>query len=365
MLLWLSHNSHSVAIDVNSEVCSNNNSTTRQEPSAPTTEAVCPLTTIVHPFSNSTLLGATISFSPKIDDISKLPPCTIQALSDALAVHDVLVFRGIGFTMSMEQHLTFTERFGPVHLNVSGPPAYMENYIHMSYKTEGLKHNLNQPRDMQASMLDARVDQLRRGEPSCIFKLVTNPEDAIAFGQGWHQDLTFLEAPPMIGCLLMRHPSPPGTGNTMVSSLVGLYHALPSDLKKAIANRVAMHTDDDGRSSVHPVVRKLENGQPALFVNRHMTRYLIPANDAMPGFNSPAKADVEADAKILERLFDHLISYGDSNSMSISWEMGDLILFDQTSTMHRGSFNYGGHRRELHRIFVSGEKTEMYSLPSV
>ena len=99
--------------------------------------------------------------------------------------------------------------------------------------------------------------------------------------------------------------------------------------------------------------------QPSLLIATWHDIDLISANDAS------SRVDVEADAQVLERLFNHLISYGDNYSVSISWGIGDLIIFDQTSTMHKGSFNYEGHRRELHRIFISGEKTEMYWFPGV
>jgi alpha-ketoglutarate-dependent taurine dioxygenase len=40
--------------------------------------------------------------------------------------------------------------------------------------------------------------------------------------------------------------------------------------------------------------------------------------------------------------------------MRMSWEQSDLVLWDEAATQHAAVHDYYGHRRELHRVLVSG-----------
>merc|ERR1719399_2446290 len=139
---------------------------------------------------NSSCLSTTSTRS------ARLWPCTACSSSTAQ--------RGVG----MHEHLAFARRFGNVDTTMSMPPKYVEEGQHMSAETEQMKVAMDEANGgmptapLLAGLLRDRASQLARKQPPEIFKVVTDPSDALAFGEGWHTDLTFLDSPPVIGCLI-------------------------------------------------------------------------------------------------------------------------------------------------------------------
>ena len=123
---------------------------------------------------------------------------------------------------------------------------------------------------------------------------MTDPSDVLAFGEGFHTDLTYLQNPPRAAILVSRKLSPPGTGDTLFVDAFALAATLPPELRARAAGRHALHTDKAGRNATHPVLRVV-SGRPALWVNRHFARRLASDGDESP-----------ADAALLEELLAHI-----------------------------------------------------------
>ncbi|NCL73369.1 Alpha-ketoglutarate-dependent taurine dioxygenase [Rhodococcus sp. YH1] len=91
----------------------------------------------------------------------------------------------------------------------------------------------------------------------------------------------------------------------------------------------------------HPVVRvHPETGRKGLFVN--------------PGFTSHIVGLSEAESRgILDLLYAHLTK--PEHIVRHRWRLGDLVLWDNRSTVHYANRDYGSEHRVMHRITLQGD----------
>lgn len=254
----------------------------------------------------------------------------------------------------MTEHVSFSKQLGVVDPEVSRPPRYVDEGVHVSANTETAKSGRVV---RQSSIIAARAAQIAAGEPLEIFKVVTEPDDPLAFGEGWHTDLTFLQTPPLAAVLIARQPSSQGTGKTLFLSAFAAYDALSDHTRAALHNCHALHTDQAGRNVWHPAVNHI-GGRTGLFVNRHFTKSL----KCRP-INGSATPDEWEDVGLMEHLFNHLVSHGDTKSgrLEISWSTGDMVIWDERTTQHAAQHDYSGQRREMHRVIISPQPDEQLS----
>ncbi len=104
------------------------------------------------------------------------------------------------------------------------------------------------------------------------------------------------------------------------------------------------HSVEHARATMPDVV------QPLVKVHPVTGRKVVYANEAFSAsvVDLPA-AEGEA---LLERLFAAVTSppYGYTHR----WEVGDLLIWDNISTQHLATFDYGDERRLLHRCSTAG-----------
>jgi len=174
----------------------------------------------------------------------------------------------------------------------------------------------------------------------------------------WHTDMSYLPLPPKMS-LLYALEVPPAGGETGFCTMYGAYDGLPADLKRRIEGLQIKHdgtynsggylrqgvtATDDPRTSpgaVHPLVcTHPETGRRALYLGRRRNAYL-------PGLS------LEESEALLDELWQHatrpeLAWYND-------WRIGDLVLWDNRSTMHRRNAFHPGTRRVMHRTQIQGD----------
>ena len=151
----------------------------------------------------------------------------------------------------------------------------------------------------------------------------------------WHADATFLHRPPAFS-LLQMVSCPRSGGDTMWANLHAALDALPSDLRARIEGRVAVHdVPGFGRASHPMVVAHPETGRRSLYVFPDFTREIV------------GMIDKEAQA-LLQDLFDHATQ--ERFTCRHSWRPGDMALWDNRSTMHRGVDDFGPDERVIHVI---------------
>ena len=160
---------------------------------------------------------------------------------------------------------------------------------------------------------------------------------------GWHSDMTWHHTPPHItGLHAQRLPSK--GGDTAFANQHLAYDTLPDELKERLADLRAFHSGKvfgpDVEDSDHPVIRTHdETGRKALFVNTNFTKHILDVSD-------------EESEQLLYQLFFH--SSRPEFVYRHSWNLNDLVLWDNRSVMHYAISDYD-EVRIMHRIVVKGD----------
>ncbi len=171
----------------------------------------------------------------------------------------------------------------------------------------------------------------------------------------WHSDMTYVETPPPAS-VLYAVEIPPEGGDTYFSDQHAAYQALPDALRDRIASlnikHDAAHTSvgslrpgyepfDDPREApgaVHSIVKRHEeSGLPCLYLGRREWAYV----------EGLSLEDSEA-------LLDELWTYASDEQFvwQQTWEVGDLIIWDNRRVLHRRDEIDPTHRRLLRRCQV-------------
>lgn len=185
------------------------------------------------------------------------------------------------------------------------------------------------------------------------------------FGGEWHADFSFLENPPA-GSVLNAVEIPDVGGDTVWASQVVAYRSLPAALKSVVDGRNAVHVGkpygvkhappsetranasirmtrgdpEADREIFHPaVITEPITGAKALFLNPiYTTRF-----DGMTE---------EESLPILQEIYRHCTR--PDFSCRHKWQPGDVVIWDNRTTLHYATNDYDGHRRLLYRTTFSG-----------
>ena len=173
----------------------------------------------------------------------------------------------------------------------------------------------------------------------------------------WHTDMSYLAEPPDASMLYALEVPPEG-GNTWVISMEAALRDMPASLLERIRGLRLKHdgtfnsggylrkglvaTDDPVTSpgTAHPIVcAHPVTGRPTLYLGRRRNAYIV----GLPLDES-------------EALLDALWSYATQarNAYEHRWRVGDLLLWDNRSTMHRRDPFSADSRRVMHRTQIKG-----------
>jgi taurine dioxygenase len=199
-------------------------------------------------------------------------------------------------------------------------------------------------------------------EINVISNVIENGRPIGNLGAGeavWHADMTYIDVPPKAS-ILYALEVPPGQGNTYFADMFAAYEALPADLRRAADGRIAIHDGSlnsagllrkgykevtDVRETVgarHPLVRTdPKTGRKALFLGRRTNSYVVGLSIA------------ESDA-LLDALWAHA---GEPRfAMCHEWEVGDLLMWNNLSVLHRRDPFDANARRVMHRTQIKGNE---------
>jgi taurine dioxygenase len=279
------------------------------------------------PFETTPLAPALGAEIRGLDLSTPLPDATVDALHRAWVTHQVLVFRDQ--TLSDDALSAFSRRFGDLD-TVPGwepfsPEGHPEVLIISNVQEDG-----------------TAIGVLGDGEAS------------------WHTDMSYLDQPPP-GSVLYSLEVPADGGDTCFMSMHAALDALPPDLRQAIDGRELNHDSshdsagnlrtnhepfDDVSAAPgarHPIVRAHpETGRPALFLGRRLHAWVV----------GETVADSEA---LLDRIWTHCMR--EEFTYRHKWRAGDLLMWDNRSTMHRRDPFDAGARRVMHRTQLKGDRS--------
>jgi alpha-ketoglutarate-dependent 2,4-dichlorophenoxyacetate dioxygenase len=269
-------------------------------------------------------LGAAVR---GVDLTRPVPPDVFAEIDTAFNRYGILVFPGQRVTD--QQQLAFSRLFGPLEVN--------PNYA-------GAKMRLR-PDIADISNLDAEGRVLARDDRRNLFNLGN---------QLWHTDSSFKHVPAKCSLLSARE-LPSSGGETEFADLRAAWDALPDAKQRELRGLVVEHSIFRSRSQIgfadfNDAIFKELPPVPQALVRRHpasgrTSLYLASHASHVMGW------PVEKGRALIEEL----IAFATRPQFAYQhrWTVGDLVMWDNRCTMHRGRPYDDAQRRVLHRTTVS------------
>jgi len=187
------------------------------------------------------------------------------------------------------------------------------------------------------------------------------PIGALGDGEAsWHTDMSYVERPPFAS-MLWAVELPDTGGDTWFASMPAALRSMPPDLVARIRRmgikhdgtydsggnvRKGMVANDDPRESVgtvHPIVIvQPESGEHTLYLGRRRNAWIagLPVEES-------------------ERLLNIIWSYATMPEITLKhqWKLGDVVLWNNLTTMHRRDSFPADQVRTLHRSQIKGKYT--------
>jgi len=175
----------------------------------------------------------------------------------------------------------------------------------------------------------------------------------------WHTDSPYEDEPPRLAILHAKEV-PSAKGGTMFADMRAAYDALSGEMKQRLASMVGLHGRHDGPAGVRlyqgdPEQRTdrayPEKPRPAVVrhpVSRRSILFVNPLHTH--GFQGMPRDEAWA---LIEQLAAH--STQDRFVYYHQWRVGDVVMWDELATMHRGA---GDYRPEERRVLL---RTIVYS----
>jgi alpha-ketoglutarate-dependent 2,4-dichlorophenoxyacetate dioxygenase len=269
-------------------------------------------------------------------DLSRaIVPEDMDALWDASDTHAILVFRGQH--LSDAQQIAFTENFGQP-----------ERYV-FSYSTQ-VKLRLERPEMADVSNLDAATGEPQTGNARHRMVNLGN--------RLWHTDSSF-RLPRGGFSLLYAHAVPPagplGAGETEFADTCAAYEALSPQRQAMLQDMRAEHslmhsravlgfTDfkPEERAALPPVPQPLVNthprtGRKSIYIASHASHII--------------GMEVADGRLLLMELTEHATRAG--TTYRHEWKVGDLVMWDNRRSLHRGLPFDECFPRDMRRVTTS------------
>ena len=251
-------------------------------------------------------------------DLSKpIDAVTFAWIEHAFAQHPVLVFRDQD--LGAGELATFGRRFGRPRIHS------LVDYRHVEHPEVSWLTNVDK---------DGKVDWF-----------------GVKRATDWHTDSPYEEVPPRLAILHAKEV-PSAKGGTMFADMRAAYDTLAETMQHRLSSLVGLHGRHDGPAGVRlyegdpeqnldreypekarpAVIRHSVTGRPILFVNPLHTH----------GFEGMPKDEAW---NLIEELAEH--STQDRFVYYHAWRVGDVLMWDEQATMHRGAGDYRPDERRV------------------
>lgn len=275
-------------------------------------------------------------------DLAQMSSALAEDIRSAMDQHGVLVFPGQN--LSQDAQIAFAQAMGPLELGFR------------KIKTGAHRLKYNELADISNVTPDGAIAAREHS------KIVSNLANQL-----WHSDSSF-QKPRAKYSMLSASVVPAFGGETEFADLRMAYDALPDWRKNQVAKLNAVHSALHSRfmlgdtqyspeqmAMFPPVVWPLvqtdpRTGRKILFVGAHIGE--------VQGMGLPESRLLIMD--LLEHATQRSFVY------SHTWQVGDLVMWDNTATVHRGRYFDLSERRELRRATTQEVQTspEAQALPA-
>ena len=153
---------------------------------------------------------------------------------------------------------------------------------------------------------------------------------------GWHFDQIYLPRP-AVGSMLMAVKLPSSGGQTSFADMTAAYEALPDDIKNRIDGKKAVQSYEAFNAQFSVPTNKTQKVQSPDIEQPLVRTHPVSGRKALyicPGMTTQIVGmDKGESDKTLEFLFS--LSVKPEFVYTHDWQMGDVLLWDNASTMHR------------------------------
>jgi len=273
--------------------------------------------------------GAACGAEIACDLAQDIHDATFREIEAAFHDNIVVVFRRQN--LSNERQIEFSRRFGELEVHI------VKKYLLPGYPEILLISNIRDERGEHIGLADA--------------------------GFTWHSDTSYRRRPSRCSLLYAKEVPQRGgqpLGDTVFANAIAAYEALPERMKKRLAGLKAIHRYsarrrvadsprpkltqaqlDETPDIAHPIVRTHPyTGRKSLYVTAGECVGIegMPEDEAVDLI-----AELDTHCTRPEFLYRH------------KWQVGDLLMWDNTSSMHLAICNYAlPERRLMHRTTVIG-----------
>ena len=264
-------------------------------------------------------------------DLSTVDQAGYDTLRAAFEEHSLLLFRNQ--SLSDEDHLRLGRYFGPIEDRNADTRAAGETAP--VSEVSNIRADGSVTDEMDLHTLHLKANML------------------------WHADSTFLPRPALANILVARIVTQTGGATEFASTRAG-WADMPDTLKSRIEGRAFWHRYAHSRARISPELAKLPmfhkwpdqrwpatwtnpaNGIPALYIASHA--YAVEGLDAAAG----------------TALIDEAMNWVTQPQyvFSHTWNVGDVLVWDQRAVLHRATpWNYG-EPRKLTSICISASDAD-------
>ncbi len=255
-------------------------------------------------------------------DLKDTSDSNIETIKNLLFEHKVIFFRNQN--INQEEQINLSKCFGPLEEH-----AYVKSL---------------------------------KGYPE-IVRIIKEPYEQNAWGEGWHSDVSYNPKPTM-AVVLKSVEIPPTGGDTMFANMELAFETLDEDIKKQIIDKKAIHdsrgseffVEDYGSmesngnfdvySNTHPIVRtNPDSEKKALYVNCMYTRQIVGM-------------DKKESDLLLNKIYKHQERL--DLTCRFKWSPNAVAIWDNRSVIHYAIADFFpnrglGFRRVMDRVAIRGE----------
>ncbi len=275
----------------------------------------------------------TENFAAEIGDLDLSKPVSAEDLADvraAFATYAVVVIGGQELTD--EAQMAFASHFGP-----------LETTVFSVRKGEKLRLHRNMA---DVSNLDPEGKVWSAESRQRLYQLGNRL---------WHTDSSFKRLPAYASMLYAKSIAPIG-GHTEFADLRAAYDALPEETKRRVVGKTVLHSIMTSRAKLGFSDWSPEELEAFRPVPQVLCRTLPDSGRTSLYLASHAGDIVGMDKAEAVALLEELTRHATQRQFVYThrWRVGDLVIWDNRCTMHRGTaFDDVRWRRDVRRATVS------------
>lgn len=200
-----------------------------------------------------------------------------------------------------------------------------------------------------------------------VIPVLKEAEDEFNFGGMWHTDTSYLEYPPSF-TLLHAVELPPRGGDTLYADARMAFEALSPALQTLLMSLTGIYTASlvhDNYGAFASVAGADRNRLSPTDFPTHVEHPIIRTHPVTGrrciysslGHTERLKGMTVAESRPLLEFLAGQTTRAEFCTR-LSWQPGTLAIWDNRSVQHYPLNDYPGHRREMHRVILKGERPE-------